>query len=79
MVDMDLTVTKMQFDALVAYSKAAGNCWRLLLNHDWQREVIEGVAEPYTDVLRNLKKTHGPKWLANFKVDAGQDNSKLAA
>lgn len=55
-------ITPEELAALKAYAAKHGDSWKNFLNADWMR----ARAEPE---LHRLRNTHGPRWLATFKLE----------
>lgn len=61
-----------QMEALLDYAVANGTNWKSKLWADWMNARLSG------DIHR-LRNTHGPSWLANFKLaDVPEYQLKLA-
>ena len=54
-------ITPAQQAALVAYAAANGRRWKSALNQDW-------VNARSTGELHALRNSHGPSWLAAYKL-----------
>jgi len=61
--------TPEQLAALSAYARKYGNTWKQSLNHAWATG--RDAHEPDGHLLRQLRNTFGPSWLAKFRLDGG--------
>lgn len=59
-------ITDAQRAALKAFAKKHGRSWKSRLQDLWR----SASASPE---LHRLRNTHGPRWLATFKLDDGPD------
>ena len=55
------TLTADELAALKAYAARKGRTWKDQLNTDWYYARLTGL-------LHSLRNTHGPRWLADFKL-----------
>ncbi|MDX0267670.1 hypothetical protein GOC13_07485 [Sinorhizobium meliloti] len=55
------SLTPEQLEAIRAYAKQHGRKWKDQLNNDWMYARTIGT-------LQQLRNTHGPSWLVDFKL-----------
>jgi hypothetical protein len=60
---MPYTLTSTQLQALRAFASANGRSWKQELRSQW-------MAASAIPVLHALRNTHGPSWLAGFRLNA---------
>lgn len=58
---MNKPLTEEELAAVIKYAKANGRSWKNKLRSDWMNCRTEGV-------LHRLRNTHGPSWLAKFRL-----------
>jgi len=61
------TPTPAQLAALKAFAAKYGHTWRTKLNDAWL--LGRDASEPGGHLLRQLRNTLGPSWLASFKLE----------
>ena len=57
--------TQEQVEALRSFARANGRLWKQALRDAWMR-----AGEP--GPLQALRNSHGPSWLASFRLPAGE-------
>ena len=61
---MKRPLTTEELKALEAFAEYAGHDWKLQLMYAWRRGAFPGI-------IHGLRNTHGPSWLAEFKLERG--------
>lgn len=61
-------LTEKERDAICAYARERGRCWKAGLRDDWMKARTTGT-------MQALRNSHGPSWLASFALTRNQSSA----
>jgi hypothetical protein len=63
---MNAQLTQQQIWALQQFARVHGRTWKSALRARWERG--NWLSDEYASDLQTLRNTHGPSWLARFRM-----------